>query len=56
MAELAFLPRVLVARTDYGGAFYFDRCRAAGLHEPPAPLRGRASGHEQRPCRNREGS
>ena len=25
MAELGFLPRVLLARTDYGTAFYFDR-------------------------------
>ena len=25
MANLAFLPRVLIARTEYGTAFYFDR-------------------------------
>jgi hypothetical protein len=25
MADLAFLPRVLVGRTEYGTAFYFDR-------------------------------
>ena len=39
MADLAFLPRVLVGRTQYGTAFYFDRRLGLLVTGPAGALR-----------------